>query len=96
MGHTFNREVYKVGAYDDTFRCPVCDGTIILSEVNSVSAMRPELIALWSAENEMSPDETFYNRQPNGQRITLTARRIIFVHQRIQRCGLVLRAMANM
>lgn len=26
--------------------------------------MRPELIALWSAENEMSPDETFYNRQP--------------------------------
>lgn len=63
MGHTFNREVYKVGAYDDTFRCPVCDGTIILSEVNSVSAMRPELTALWSAENEMSPDETFYNRQ---------------------------------
>ena len=63
MGHTFNREIYKVGAYDDTFRCPVCDGTIILSEVNSVSAMRPELIALWSAENEMSPDETFYNRQ---------------------------------
>ena len=63
MGHTFNREVYKVDAYDDTFRCPVCDGTIILSEVNSVSAMRPELTALWSAENEMSPDETFYNRQ---------------------------------
>ena len=63
MGHTFSREVYKVGAYDDTFRCPVCDGTIVLSEVNSVSTMRPELIALWSAENEMSPDETFYNKQ---------------------------------
>ena len=50
MGHTFTREVYKVGAYDDTFRCPVCDGTIVLSEVNSVSAMRHELIALWDCQ----------------------------------------------
>ena len=31
-----------------------------------------------------------------SERITLTARRIIFVHQRIQRCGLVLHAMVNM
>lgn len=60
-GHAFQRAVgYRINMYRD---CPICTGTVIVADVNSLAATDPELAKEWSPNNERIASEVFKDAQ---------------------------------
>ena len=55
-GHSFKRQLYNFKD-DETFKCPICENSIVVSGINSLCDTKPELSKEWSKNNTRPAEE---------------------------------------
>ena len=59
-GHTYPNSIYRL-SQRGFFYCPLCEGSIVVAEINSVTAKRKDIVDQWSCKNDFLPEEVYYN-----------------------------------
>lgn len=59
-GHTYPNSIYRI-SQRGFFYCPLCEGSIVVAEINSVTAKRKDIVDQWSCKNDFLPEEVYYN-----------------------------------
>lgn len=59
-GHTYPNSIYRL-SQRGFFYCPLCEESIVVAEINSVTAKRKDIVDQWSCKNDFLPEEVYYN-----------------------------------
>ena len=59
-GHTYPNSIYRL-SQRGFFYCPLCEGSIVVADINLVTAKRKDIVDQWSCKNDFLPEEVYYN-----------------------------------